>query len=263
MKNLVARTSELIPDRLFYRLLARQFRRQEPELRWLPVIVPPDRPAVDVGAWWGPWTYWLSARAPRVVAVEPQPRLAHFLRRVTAPNVTVLAEALSDHPGEVTLAVPGSQRGEDALAAVKPMNGSALVEGNDRIVVRARRLDDLDVAGVGFVKIDAEGHELRVLEGGRATLAAHQPVVFVEVEQRHHAEPIDTVFSFLQGLGYVGYFLLDGRWRTLAEFDVTRHQTAAVHDVKSAFYVSNFVFVPAGLTAVRERLAGSGVPPVS
>jgi hypothetical protein len=64
---LQARVFDKIPDRLLYSLLAWQYRSFDGELRHLGDYFPRDAAktgtVVDVGAWWGPWTYWLSRKA--------------------------------------------------------------------------------------------------------------------------------------------------------------------------------------------------------
>ena len=235
--------SELLPDRLFYRAQAFAMRRQEPELRRLGEFVPSDRPAIDVGAWWGPWTYWLSRGGRRVTAVEPQPRLADFLRRVAGPSVDVKCIALSDAAGSAELVVPGRRRGQDALAHID--RGTACVRSALRERVDLIRLDDLGVRDVGFIKIDVEGHERAVVAGAQTTIARDRPSILVEIEQRHLGDvPIGTVFDAVTGHGYTGFFLYRGRWRTLADFDVVRDQLDVLPVLRSKRYVNNFVFVP-------------------
>src|SRR5256885_3938049 len=58
-----------------------------------------------------------------------------------------------------------------------------------------------------FLKIDVEGHELSVLEGGRRTLALHHPTILVECEARHGSHgDIRPVFNLLGSLAYTGSF---------------------------------------------------------
>jgi hypothetical protein len=53
------------------------------------------------------------------------------------------------------------------------------------------RLDDFcareAIDRVDFVKIDVEGAELHVLEGGREVIEAHRPTMLIEIEARHTA----------------------------------------------------------------------------
>src|SRR5262249_42138055 len=73
--------------------------------------------------------------------------------------------------------------------------------------VSTRRLDDYDFHAVTFIKIDVEGHEREVLEGGRETIVRERPLLQIEIEQRHHDDSIDSVFSLVAGLGYEAYYL--------------------------------------------------------
>jgi FkbM family methyltransferase len=252
VKNALDRLVERLPDPLFYWLLARQYRMQEPELRQVPVIVPQSLPAIDVGAWWGPWTYWLSRWVPQVIAVEPQPRLAAFLERVAGANVKVVNAALSDAPGSVTLTVPSARRGQDALASVEPG-----IEG-ETMTVPAHRIDDLAADGnFGFIKIDVEGHELAVLRGAEKVIERCTPALLIEIEQRHLRHPIEQNFQAVARLGYVGYFWLGKHWHPLDAFDVEAHQLAVIDDRKSGRYVNNFLFVAKTDETLRQRLLES------
>jgi hypothetical protein len=61
----------------------------------------------------------------------------------------------------------------------------------------------------------------------------------VEIEQRHHPEPIERVFARFESLGYDAYFLdAAGVMRPVAEFDLKRDQALGAGRV----YVNNFLF---------------------
>ena len=57
-----------------------------------------------------------------------------------------------------------------------------------------------------------------------------RPRLLLEVEQRHHREPISSVFDALSRFGYEGYALRDDEPMPLAEFDVERDQTRLLED---------------------------------
>jgi Methyltransferase FkbM domain len=116
--------------------------------------------------------------------------------------------------------------------------------------VQVKRLDDLGLDNVGLIKIDVEGHELAVLRGAAHTLRRHQPTLVIEAEERHHPGAVAAVTEFLGGLGYTGYFDIDGTRRPINEFDPGIHQSSAnIAGWKDGWathgiYVNNFVFLP-------------------
>ena len=154
------------------------------------------RPHVDEGAWCfdvganiGLYSVGLSTLAPRgrVFAFEPSPGSAAFLRtnlrRNGAENVEVVATALADREGtisfhDVPFFTAGSFTAEEGTWLGADAVGSTLVQ------VPCTTLDafveDHSVERVDVLKIDVEGAELAVLEGGVATLAAHRPTVVME-----------------------------------------------------------------------------------
>ena len=254
---LQARVFDKIPDRLLYSLLAWQYRSFEAELRHLsdyfPRAAAKTGTVVDVGAWWGPWTYWLSRKAEHVVTIEPVPHLAAFLRRVTADNVELIEAALSDRPGVTELFVPTGGSGSEGRSTVEPRVASG---ERSKVEVKLTPLDDLDLHDVAFVKIDVEGHELPVLRGATRTLTQQRPVILIEIEQRGDVVVRD-VFDHFAALGYDGWFRFERRWNPIAQFDLERHQLRAQATIErrgylansllgTSRYVNNFVFLPEG-----------------
>jgi FkbM family methyltransferase len=213
-------------------------------------LVPRSRNAVDVGANRGIYAYWMGRRARGVDAFEPQPALAEYIRSARLRNVRVHQVALSDHAGAARLLVPeddglarivSSDAGDTTSAAAELELGARTELG-----VEVRTLDSFDLRDVGFLKIDAEGHELAVLRGARETITTHRPVVFVESEARHAAGAPANVIELMQGgYGYGRAAFVRG-WEVLdiETFDVQRDQLALLPDFMDPAYVSNFVFWP-------------------
>jgi FkbM family methyltransferase len=211
----------------------RRYAAQEPELRHVASLVRPGSVAVDVGGWLGPWTRALARTARHVHTFEPQPNLAAHLRRVVGPNVTVHEAAVGASSGLAHLAVD-ARPGRDALAHL----------AGDGFEVSMVALDDLDLGDVGFVKIDVEGHEAAVLDGARGLLDRCRPTVLMEAEQRHLSGPLSELLAVLVGRGWSAWFLRDGTWRPVAEFDVERDQLAWVDHLPHRSYTNNFLFRP-------------------
>lgn len=65
-----------------------------------------------------------------------------------------------------------------------------------------------------FIKIDVEGHELKVLEGGRSVIEAHSPLLFVEIAKTMSVrnflnKDYNALFELTTSLGYDAYFFSD------------------------------------------------------
>lgn len=244
--SLVAR---YIPTKDFVRLVALQYRFFEPELRQLAYFVPEDKAAIDVGTWWGPWSWWMARRVPQVHAFEPNTTICNSLRPVLPANVTLHNLAVSDHRGHATLWSPGRGIGTEGRSSLLAEGHQGWAEQS----VETVPLDDFNFSGIGFVKVDVEGHELAVLQGAAALLELERPNVLIEVEQAHNgSENMDAVFSLLTHLGYEGSFLQGGAWRPLSDFD--REEARRIGERRKSIgllrstlvgadYVHNFLFV--------------------
>jgi FkbM family methyltransferase len=191
--------------------------------------------AVDVGANIGLWTAPLATRAAevaaRVLAFEPVPANAQRLRQNLELNgvegiVTVEEVALSDAEGTLRMALR-----EDFAAGAATGNASVTIpDGEDvafaQVEARRTRLDTaVDLAAdehVPVMKIDAEGHEDRILTGARDTLGRQRPVVFIEwnavYHQRRGTDQTAAITEAIEGLGYTTLRRIDGAWQRVTTF---------------------------------------------
>lgn len=206
--DVLSRAVLAVPDRWFCRSTALVHLRFEREL-WPTVhAVDPDGIALDVGAWFGPWSYWLSRRMEVVHAFEANPKVAAVLARGARPNVSVHCVAISDHEGTVEMAIAGHGGGQEGKSAIVA-EGSAV--SGERVKVSCRTLDSFDFERVRFLKVDVEGHEFPVLCGAAGLLDRWHPVVFAELEDRYG--DVSTAVDFMTELGYEARVLVEGRWR--------------------------------------------------
>ena len=112
----------------------------------------------------------------------------------------------------------------------------------DTITVRVKTLDDLNISNIGFVKIDVEGFEMQVLEGGARTIRENMPNMMVEIERRHLGESgVYRIFDYLKALGYFGYFVYKKRLMKIDQFDCSLMQNAK-NEKNNDLYVNNFIF---------------------
>jgi FkbM family methyltransferase len=245
--NLTSKAAEILPDRTFCRMIALAHVRFEPELKPLTRACDPHGTSVDVGAWFGPWTYWLSRRVDKVVAFEANPEVAKVLKAGVAPNVVVHNIGVSDHRGVAQLAVSGTGLGQEGRSSIEHVD-----VGTKHIEVELTTLDDMELEDVRFLKVDVEGHDLAVLAGAKSLLGTWHPVVVAELEEQYC--DVNAAIEYMAGLGYGAHVLLEGKWKSLDEFDLVADQKSKRDDVgrhgflrtalfSSGTYVNNVVFV--------------------
>lgn len=231
---------------------------------------------IDAGAHEGRLTLPLaSLPGARVIAFEPLAAARARLRAAVAGvmgmgldgagvDVTVRAEALSDQPGMLTLSVPrvGGVAQEEWGSVAKDYaairRDDPRVEGVDTWAVPAIALDSLRLTDVTAMKIDVEGAEREVLAGARDTLRRCQPILSVEIEERHRPGSTKAVPALLRDLGYRGYFEFWGDWRPIETLDVDTMQkgspSPAAFEVSDP-YVFAFYFVVEARVPDLARLA--------
>ncbi len=160
-------------------------------------ILPMAAEIVEVGANIGTLTVPLARIAGplgRVLAFEPQATVFNMLCGNIAlnelDNTTATRCALGAKPGRIRIPRLG-------YGAQVNFGGVSAGEGEDEVEVIT--LDSLSLKKCDLIKIDVEGHELRVLKGGRQTLRKLRPTLFVENDiPEQHKELI----TWLRAEGY-------------------------------------------------------------
>ena len=193
------------------RVLLGSYEREQTEL--FAKLVGPGSTVLDIGAHVGYYTL-LAARLMRgqgkVVAFEPDPKNAAFLRRHVSANRA--AKTIVDVQQAAVGATSGSVRFSTGTGS-----GTGHVSADGPMEVRMIKLDDF-VSAQGLkpthVKIDVEGAELDVLQGGRETLRRHRPVLFLST---HGTEPHAACCRLLAELDYKLEPILGGDVQSTSE----------------------------------------------
>ena len=155
--------------------------------------------ALDIGANIGNHSIIFSNFFHRVIAFEPNPQVALLLRANTmGKSIEVIEKGLSDAQGKVNFNICDSNLG-----------GSRIVDNvSDTyidVVTLDQMIEQLNINNVSFIKIDVEGHELKVLAGAHKLLKYQQPVISLDLHSRELSEPINNL---LMQSGYKHYYAL-------------------------------------------------------
>ena len=210
-------------------------------LGYVESFVKPGNTVWDIGANVGEFTIAAAHRAVngRVLAVEADPVLAGLLQRSLNESrnsdlsVDLLCAAVADHGGIGRFRIAARGRAANALEGLEgstQMGGARLCA-----FVALVTLDDLLVQSgdPAVVKIDVEGAEMLVLQGGKALLTKVRPLLVVEVSSTNRT----AVAAQLQRADYA---LFDAETSISAgEIDVCAFNTLAVPREKLAVLFSS------------------------
>jgi FkbM family methyltransferase len=160
----------------------------EPELLHLNAFCGAAGSAIDIGANQGWYTYPLAKIFKRVYAFEINDEITGWIRDYNPGNIELIHRGLSSAAGMARFYVPVARGlampGWGSLYADNLQGAETCIEKE----VAVSPLDEFGLTGVGFIKIDVEGHELEVLKGAAATIAQSRPIVLVELKKAHVEE---------------------------------------------------------------------------
>ena len=212
--------------------------------------------AIDVGANLGLFTQLLLDAGANVTSIEPNSRLSKYLNKVFGARITCLNIGLSDSSYSVELriprikGVPSRMSAMDALATIHPQNTLSSFDSDNsfRNEIEVKTIDDLFLSSeqVDVLKIDVEGHESQVIQGGMKTLAKFHPLIMCEIESRHGGD-LEAISNTLLSIGYsIGVIDLE-KFRPLTDQEISNWKS-------NSLSYSNFIFVPVRFKEIVESV---------
>src|SRR6266404_639873 len=193
----------------------------ESEMTILHSLVMPGQVAVDIGANVGYYTKLLSqlvGPSGRVFSFEPISEnfkiLDGVVRKGRLTNVRRFPFALDREPGTLHMVIPDRSDFTGFYQARLAGHEERGRKQQVSVVALDRFWSEETLPSVDFIKCDAEGNELRILEGGIELLKRSHPSLLLEIQRKTGTD----VFDLLHALGYKS-FILHGDFVEINQFD--------------------------------------------
>jgi FkbM family methyltransferase len=217
---------------------------------------------MDIGANMGEWSLHMAKMVGgngRVFCFEPIPSMVQALEKTIAINnfsqVSISECAISNKTGHSQFSIPFDKDnqaipfwsrlvlGEEFATPKWIDNPWAKVATTKTIEVQTTTLDrftsEKSITKLDFIKIDVEGHEKYVIEGGQKTLKTLKPAIILEAANEETADR-EIIADQLRKLNYklVGIIMHDGI------IEVSWSQYVNMEDPFDPTYSVNVLFLP-------------------
>jgi FkbM family methyltransferase len=158
----------------------------------------PRRLAIDIGGQCGLWSMHLTKLFDEVVAFEPKMEHRECYTMNVQGNYTL-------HPYGL-----GNRDFRANIHTTEGSSGDSWVEPGDDVEIRT--LDSFNLVP-DFIKIDTEGFEYFIIQGGEQTIKTHKPVMVVEQKKGKGSTfglKDDDAITLLKEWGYVVQKVISG-----------------------------------------------------
>ena len=229
-----------IPFNFYHSIRVKKYMKKSlPELSLIKFLCGPKGNSIDVGANLGLYSFLISKYANQLHAFEPNPYPLRYLRRLNKGNTKIYPIAIGSVNKEVELFIPKNPKGwaSNGASLKKP----DLLTGI-KLNVACRTLDFFDFKDIELIKIDVEGCEQDVIDGGINTIKNWLPNLIIENEIFHTKNPLSILKNLFE-LGYNAYYCINELEliQLNEHFDFKKNQLDPSKKDKN--YVQNFVMI--------------------
>lgn len=173
---------------------------------------PSTATVMDIGAHCGMFSIPYALKGAKVISCEPQKQLFQLITRNFEINTISTKHLLNCAIGNKNLENISLNKGDEGYPAISGMpsnlGGVAIGEGGEEGVAM-QTIDSMNLDALDFIKIDVEGAEPYVIEGGKETISKYKPIILYENNWKKEneymkklmGEPIE-IKEFLKEIGY-------------------------------------------------------------
>lgn len=230
-----------------------QSKNIENELLIIQEFIDKDSIFIDVGANLGQYLFVVekTIKPSNIFAFEPHPKLKARLKKLFK-GIHIISDALSDSEGKTQFKIPYFKGREIHTRGTLKTQHLEVDETHSVLIdVNITTLDIFtrrnDIKDVTVIKIDVEGAEFDVVNGAKSLIKQSNPILIIEIEQRHHQDNIlDFIFNFERDFNYTCYYF-DAMEQTfkndLRNRKIEDLQSQENHG-KNRGFINNFIFIP-------------------
>ena len=168
----------------------------------------------DVGANYGIYTFLFSKNSLFTYVFEPIEECIEYIRRgCRYKNVSLVNKAVSNSKKEQFLNIP--LENGNKIFGKSSFNKS--FNKSEQRKVECTKLDnfiketDKYIEKVLFIKIDVEGHENKVIDGGINLIKNRKSLLLIEIEHRHNQD-FNYIFQKLSSLNFHTYIYQNNKF---------------------------------------------------
>ncbi|MCK9458630.1 MAG: FkbM family methyltransferase [Proteobacteria bacterium] len=138
--------------------------------------VNPNKDYIDIGAWIGPTILYAAQIAKRSFAIEPDPvAYQKLLENVALNNFPITTNCCAISDTNETLKLGTHECFGDSMSSIMVQTGD-LVDVTGITIEEFVKKNDIDC---GFIKIDIEGGEVKILPSFASYLSKIKPILYV------------------------------------------------------------------------------------
>jgi beta-1,4-mannosyl-glycoprotein beta-1,4-N-acetylglucosaminyltransferase len=166
----------------------------------------PDSVFIDIGSNYGWHSIIASKLCNRVYSFEPQ-KLMHDIQKMSICKNNIDNIILDNN-------ALGNEDKESQMESIDYLNNSVNIgdlsigKGGENITIK--RLDSYQFDRVDIIKIDVQGYEKFILEGGKKTIEENRPILIVEFEEfqlNKFDYSCKDLFDMIRDMDYEIYYL--------------------------------------------------------
>ena len=214
----------------------------ESEIELVKNFIKPQTDSIDVGVYRGVYSYEMSKYSEFVHSFEPNPVIFNDLKKnltKICKNIKLYNYALSNQNAVMDLKVPvrNSQFIKKNYEEYYEMGKATIHKENnfqnfEKFEINTKKLDEINFENqISFIKIDVEGHEKEVIEGGLRLIKEFRPKLLVEIEKKYTKKNVFNTINYINSLGYNSFIYINNSLKKIEE-------------IKELDIYNNYIFLP-------------------